>query len=265
MNAPLDTAAAFAAAEPEKSLIVTEALKKAYGYGPLILDGVDLAVNEGEAVALIGANGSGKSTLLKCLIGLHPITAGAVSTFGIRFEGTPKTREKAKIRRQVGFVFQNHGLVRRLSALSNVVQGRLGQPGGLRAVHQAIAPAEWREAAFQALDEVGLADKAGARADQLSGGQAQRVAIARALTRRPRLIIADEPAASLDPAAGHEVMALFRRLAKESGITLIFTSHDMEHARDYSDRVIALKNGCIHFDRRSKDVRDGALEEVFRG
>ena len=244
-------------------IIKVEGLTKSYNANTVILDGISLSIQEGETVALIGSNGTGKSTLLKCMVGLHENTAGTIEIMGETFTRNTNRKQRNHIRRQIGFVFQSHGLVRRLSALSNVVHGFLGYPGSWRAFTEIFAPQEWREGAMNALDAVNLRHKARDRADALSGGQAQRVAIARALVRKPRLMIADEPAASLDPASGHAVMQQFSQLAKQNNITLIFTSHDMDHAVAYSDRVIALKGGKIHFDRISQDVSQDELEDVF--
>lgn len=248
-----------------QTVIAVKGLRKAYGNAAEILRGVDLAIRPGERVALIGANGSGKSTLLKCLVGLHPVTGGAVEVLGERFERAPAPAQRARLRRQTGFVFQRHGLVRRRSVLSNVVHGMMGLRGSWRAFTQALAPQDWREQAIAALAEVRLADRAMDRADKLSGGQQQRVAIARALIRRPRLLIADEPAASLDPAAGRDVMELFSRLCAGHGITLLFTSHDMDHATEFADRIVALKGGGIHFDKPSDRVIARDLESTFDG
>ncbi|MEM6423107.1 MAG: ATP-binding cassette domain-containing protein, partial [Pseudomonadota bacterium] len=154
-------------------------------------------------------------------------------------------------------------LVRRRTVLSNVVHGMLGEAGSWRAFSHVTAPAAWRDRAMEALASVGLADRAMARADTLSGGQQQRVAIARALVRRPALLIADEPAASLDPAAGREVMALFSRLCAAHGITLLFSSHDMVHAAKFSDRVIGLKAGRIDLDAASANLTAEALDATF--
>lgn len=254
-----------APSQVQASLIETKDLVQRYAGAAPTLDRIDLTVREGDTVALIGANGAGKSTLLKTLIGLNAIDGGSVSIFGERFEKRPTGRQMAKIRRQIGFVFQHHGLVRRQTALTNVVQGMLGTAGGWRAWHQAIAPAPLRQNAMDALAAVRLADKAGSRADRLSGGQAQRVAIARALVRGPRLLIADEPAASLDPASGHDVMRTFADIAEATGTTLVFTTHDMEHALAYARRVVALKGGRIVLDGESRDLRPLDLEPVFRG
>lgn len=244
-------------------ILTVKSLKKSYDKNMIILDGISLTINEGETVALIGSNGAGKSTLLKCMVGLHENTEGIIRLMGDQFEKSATRQQQSKIRKQIGFVFQNHGLVKRLSAHSNVIHGFLGHPGSFRAFHQSLAPQEWREKAMQALEAVKLSHKAKDRADSLSGGQAQRVAIARALVREPRLLIADEPAASLDPASGHTVMQQFVDLARKNNITLIFTSHDMEHAVAYSDRVIALKGGKIHFDKASSDVSQADLDGVF--
>ena len=246
-------------------IIRTHGLAKTYPNGQAVFAGIELDIRANQRVALIGSNGAGKSTLLKCLIGLLPSTGGEIATLGERFTAVPGPAQMKRLRRQIGFVFQNHGLVGRQSVLTNVVQGKLGLPGSWRAWHQGIAPRAWREEAMQVLAEVRLADKAGARADQLSGGQAQRVAIARALIRRPRLLIADEPAASLDPAVGRDIMRIFTDLAGEHGITLVYTTHDMQHALDYSDRIVALKGGKVHFDRPTARVSRREMDGVFHG
>lgn len=245
------------------TVIALDKLEKSYDGGKtMILQGVSFAMQQQERVALIGANGSGKSTLLRCLVGLHPLSGGSVQTLGESFSTKPSAQQSKRIRQQIGFVFQQPCLVKRLSVLSNVVHGMVNGQGWL-AMTQRFAPKQWRERAYHALEEVQLAHKALERADTLSGGQQQRVAIARALVRRPRLLIADEPAASLDPAAGHEVMALFSRLCQERAISVLFTSHDMEHAMHYAERVIALKAGTVFFDRASQDISAPLLKETF--
>lgn len=246
------------------SLIATHELYKTFPGGLAALRDISLEIAEGETVALIGANGAGKSTLLKTLVGLVPLSGGTLSALGVPLSRA-RPGERAAVRRRIGFVFQNHGLVGRLSVLTNVVHGWLGHRGGWRAVHQATAPAEARRRALSALTDVRLGDKARARVDQLSGGQSQRVAIARAMMRTPELLIADEPTASLDPAAGHEVMRRFVDLARARGLTLIFTTHDMDHALRYADRVVALKGGALAFDRPSAGVDEATLAALFDG
>ena len=216
--------------------------------GRRVLEGIDIDITRGERVALIGPNGAGKSTLLRALTGLVPCE-GRVAPAG------------RDLRQRTGMVFQHHALVRRASALSNVVHGLMHRRGGWRAWHEALAPAPFRAAAMAALAQVGLADRTRVRAGHLSGGQAQRVAIARALVRDPDLLIADEPAASLDPAAGHEVM---RALAETAGgRTLLFTSHDMAHARAYATRILALEAGRIVLDAPAEATDPARLRALF--
>lgn len=244
-------------------MIRVENVEKAYDGHNFVLKGVSLTIPHGARVALIGSNGSGKTTLLKALIGLHPISGGEIETLGERFSARPSAEQLRRLRRGTGFVFQRHCLVRRRTVLSNVVHGMLGAPGSWRGFCQTTAQETWRQRAMEALDEVDLKHKALERADALSGGQQQRVAIARALIRRPKLLIADEPSASLDPAAGRDVMELFASLCRQHGITLVYTSHDMEHAAAFSDRVVALQDGKIRFDRPSADVDVAMLGKLF--
>ncbi len=238
-------------------------ISKSYARGPMILSGISMDIKEGETVALIGANGSGKSTLLKCLAGVHPVDSGEVDVFGATITAKAKQAELSRIRRNIGFVFQNHGLVRRLSVLSNVIHGKLGDGGSWRAFHQAVAPREMREEALAALEMVGLADKIGAQAEALSGGQSQRVAIARALIRKPRLLIADEPAASLDPVAGNDVMTAFVDIAARARTTLLFTTHDLEHALNFASRIIALKSGAVVLDAPSASLSRASFSGIY--
>jgi len=248
------------------SILKLKNVAKAYNTkGPQVLRDISATISSGDRVALIGANGSGKSTLLKCCIGLHSVDLGMITAFGETFEREPSQAQRNSIRRRTGFVFQKHCLVRRATVLSNVVHGMLGLPGSWRGFLHSTAPRTWRSKAMEALAAVNLADRAMDRADSLSGGQQQRVAIARALVREPELLIADEPAASLDPVAGRGVMSLFSKLCVERGITVVFTSHDMAHAKAFADRVIALKDGRVAFDKPVKDVNALELNEVFDG
>ena len=220
-----------------------------------------LAVPRGQICALIGANGAGKSTLLRCLLRLIEPDQGAIEILGREPRRLPP-RALRQLRARVGFVFQRHNLVPRLSALSNVVHGAIGRAGP-RAWHQALAPVTLRQEALARLAEVGLADFALRRSDQLSGGQSQRVAIARALMQRPELLLADEPVASLDPAAGREVMALLAALARQRGIAVLFTTHHMDHALEFADRIIGLREGQIVLDQPAETARAEALERFF--
>ena len=233
-------------------------LTKTFKGSEPVVDRLDFTLRRHEKVALIGANGAGKSTALRAALRLIEPDAGEVMLFGVPLmQASPK-----KIRRtraDVGFVFQKHNLVPRLTALSNVIHGHLGRAGGIRGWSQALATRPIREQALACLDRVGLIDHALKRADQLSGGQSQRVAIARALMAAPKMIVADEPVASLDPVAGEEVMTLFSDLVRDEGITLLFTSHNVDHAIAFSDRILALKAGRLVLDAPSGDLQADAL------
>jgi phosphonate transport system ATP-binding protein len=235
-----------------------------FGYSDAapVFSGVSFAVRRGETVALIGRNGAGKSTLLRCCLGFIRPTAGRIELFG-HAPSDLAAGPMRQLRSQIGFVMQKHNLVPRLSALSNVVHGCLGTQPGPRQWIQALAPPGVRRRAMQALDRVGLADIALRRADRLSGGQSQRVAIARALMAEPRLLVADEPAASLDPVAGEEVMTTFATVARDSGATLLFTTHNLKHALAYADRVIGLKNGALALDAPTTRLSVDELHALF--
>lgn len=227
-----------------------------------VLGGVSFTVPAGQAVALIGANGAGKSTLLRCCLRLIEPDAGAIRLLGRDVRALDGAGLRG-LRAEIGFVFQKHNLVGRLSTLTNVLHGALGRAPPGRAWFQSLAPAGLRAEAMDCLARVGLDAIAARRADRLSGGQSQRVAIARALMQRPRMIFADEPVASLDPAAGEEVMALFLDLIRRQGLTLLFTSHDLAHAIAFADRVIALRGGAIVLDAPAAGLTVAELRALY--
>lgn len=237
-------------------------LAKRFGTGAPVFSGLDFSIYQGECMALVGANGTGKSTLLRCCLGLIATDAGQVSLLGETLTDLGAAARRA-LRARTGLVGQKHNLVPRLSVLSNVIHGLLGRHSGPRYWLQGLAPAEARAAAMAALDKVGLAHLALRRADQLSGGQSQRVAIARALVGSPRFLVADEPCASLDPQAGEEVMALFMSLVKREGVTVIFTSHNVQHALSYGDRILGLQGGRIAIDAPSADVTTTEMAKLY--
>ncbi|MCU0831346.1 MAG: ATP-binding cassette domain-containing protein [Rhizobiaceae bacterium] len=255
-----------AQANPALGVVPSHAIRlagvaKTFGDVP-VFSGIDLTINTGEAVAIIGSNGTGKSTLLRALNGLNPIDAGSVEVLGASVHAL-KGDALRRLRARIGFVFQKHFLVSRLCALSNVIHGMQARRSGPQVWAQWCAPAAAREEALACLQRVGLADKAMQRVDSLSGGQSQRVAIARMLMQRPEIILADEPAASLDPRAGDEVMELLFHLSREAGRTLVFVSHDMEHAVRYSDRIIGLSGGGIALDISATEARPQELTGFF--
>lgn len=241
--------------------IAADGVAKRFGATPIFAD-VSFRLVRGEAVALVGANGVGKSTLLRCIMGLIPVTDGRLSLLE-QDTGALRQADLRRLRARVGFVAQKHNLVPRLSVLTNVIHGLLGQRAGLRHWSQATAPEASRRAALEALDRVGLAHLAQRRADRLSGGQSQRVAIARAIVSQPEVLFADEPCASLDPQAGEDVMDLFMALARERQVTVVFTSHNIEHALRYGDRVLGLAEGRLRLDATAASLSPQDLRGLY--
>lgn len=227
-----------------------------------VLKGVSLEVERGVVVALLGANGSGKSTLLRTSLRLIEPDQGKVTILDQDISRA-RLAHLRRVRSQVGFVFQRHNLVPKLSALTNVIHGILGRSVNPRNWYQGFASRPVREKALNALELVGLADIAARRVDRLSGGQSQRVAIARALMQEPQLILADEPVASLDPVAAQEVMELLVGLSRDQALTLVFTSHNVEHSLNFPDRIVGLKAGRIELDSDPSEIAVDRLKGFY--
>lgn len=241
--------------------IAISGLAKSFTPGRPVFSDISFEIAPGSIVALIGANGAGKSTLLRCIPRLIEPDAGSIRVLASDVTGS-RTALRS-VRTKLGFVFQKHNLVGRLSAFTNVVHGAQARGLGARAWLHSLAPHAVREEAVHCLSRVGLAEMAAQRADQLSGGQSQRVAIARALMQRPAIVLADEPSASLDPQAGDEVMQLFAGLMREERKTVVFTSHNLSHALSFADRVIALGSGKIMLDSPSSRLRESELRGLY--
>jgi phosphonate transport system ATP-binding protein len=233
-------------------LLEVRNLSMRYAAGKVALDDVSLSVRAGEVVTILGSNGSGKSTLLRCIARLLDPHSGE-----IRVASTDLTKlnglELRKARRSVAMIFQHANLVRRRSVLANVAAGSLGHYNTVSSALGFLPRAEILNA-YRYLDEVGLTHLADQRAGTLSGGQAQRVAISRALAQRPKILLADEPVASLDPQAAEDVMALLRRLATEDGIAVLVVLHQPELAERYSDRIVGIRSGQMAFDLPVKQI-----------
>lgn len=238
-----------------------EQLTKVYPGGVRALDGVSFEVARGEFVVVIGLSGSGKSTLLRCINRLVEPTAGRVWVDGV--EVTALDREGVRrLRREVGMIFQQFNLVKRMPVLTNVLTGRLGYTPPWWALVN-YWPPELIEQALRNLERVGIRDKAYVRADQLSGGQQQRVGIARALMQEPKLMLADEPVASLDPATSHSVLRYVEELNRKEGITVLCSLHFLSLARRYGTRVIALKEGRVVFDGTPGEIDARRFREIY--
>ncbi len=225
-------------------MLRVENLEVVYPNGTAALRPVSLSFASGAFTVLLGASGAGKSTLLRSLNHLVRPTAGRVIADGLGdISASGKLRAH---RRTTGMVFQQHQLIGRLNVLDNVLIGRLGFHAALRTLLP--LPAHEKRAALDAIGRVGLIEYALRRADQLSGGQQQRVGIARALVQKPRLILADEPVASLDPATAERVLGLLHSICKADGISAIVSLHQLDFARRYADRIVGLARGEVVFD-----------------
>lgn len=231
--------------------------------GNVAVEQASLAVTVGEMVALVGASGSGKSTLLRCLNGLHQADSGTVEIFGSTLQSDGKLHSKVRhLRRQVGFIFQQFNLVNRLSVLENVLVGNLARTALLRSAFRLFSQEE-KAQALAALERVGIIEQAYKRAASLSGGQQQRVAIARCLMQGAKIILADEPIASLDPESAHRVMKLLTELNHEQGITVITSLHQVQMVRAYFPRVVALQAGEVRFDGATPALDDETLGRIY--
>jgi phosphonate transport system ATP-binding protein len=241
-------------------LLQIEHLTKVYPSGTVALKDVNFTVNDGEFLVVIGLSGSGKSTLLRCINRLIEPTEGHIIWDGTDIT-TASASELKRQRRHIGMVFQQFNLVKRSSVITNVLSGRLGYTDPWSSL-LGIWSKENRERAAQALEKVGIADKANVRADTLSGGQQQRVGIARTLMQEPKLILADEPVASLDPVLSHSILRYLELLNKE-GITIICSLHFLDLVHRYATRVIGLKDGIKVFEGLPSEIDRAKFKEVY--
>lgn len=236
-------------------------LTKVYDDGTVALKDISFTVEDSEFLVIIGLSGSGKSTLLRCINRLIEPTSGQIIWDGMDITAANQ-EELRRIRRQIGMIFQQFNLVKRLTVMTNVLTGRLGYVPPWRSL-LGRWPREDRERAQRSLELVGIADKAHNRADELSGGQQQRVGIARALMQEPRLLLADEPVASLDPATSHSVLKYVELLNREHGVTILCSLHFLSLARTYGSRILALKAGEIVFDGGPAEIDDQRFKEIY--
>ena len=232
-----------------------------YRGGVQALRHVDLAVDDGEFVVVVGLSGAGKSTLLRALNGLVPATSGSITVDGTEVVGATPSDLRA-IRSRIGMIFQTFNLVHRTSVLNNVLMGRLSAVPAWRST-LGLWPSAEREAALQALERVGIVEKAYVRASNLSGGQQQRVGIARALAQEPAVMLADEPVAALDPVTSRQVMGDLLRINREMGITTLVNLHFLDLAREFGRRLVGLRDGEVVFDGDISDVTDDTFQEIY--
>lgn len=242
-------------------MIKFENVNKVYPNGYKALNNINLDINKGEFVAIIGLSGAGKSTLLRTINRMHDISSGTLTVDSLNVNNL-KGKELRNFRRRVGMVFQSFNLITRTTVIKNVLTSRVPDMPLLKSL-LGIFSKEDKVIALEALDKVGILDKAYVRADQLSGGQMQRVALARTLAQKPEIILADEPVAALDPVTAKEVMDDFKRINKEMKISILINIHHVDLALKYADRVIGIKNGEIIYDGMAKDVTKEVLKEIY--
>jgi phosphonate transport system ATP-binding protein len=233
---------------------------KSYGTERPVLDGISLEIREGEFVSIIGPSGAGKTTLLRLFNRLNEADRGTVSFNGKNL-GAASGKELRLQRREIAVVFQSLNLVRRSSVLTNVLLARLGYRSGISNIFRRFTYEEERDA-LEALERLGIVDKAFARADTLSIGQQQRVAIARAFVQKPKVLLADEPISSLDPVMTKTVMEDLKAV-NGKGITVIANLHQLDAALSYSTRLIGLNKGRIVFDGPPGDCTQKVVDSIY--
>ena len=236
-------------------------LTKTYATGTVALKNISFTVDKPQVVTIIGPSGAGKSTLIRCINRLLKPTSGKVILDDIDILALNR-RELRKARRQMGMIFQEYNLVERLTVMENLLSGRLGYVGFWKSYRRKFPP-EDVAAAFELLDRVGLSGYQDMRADSLSGGQRQRVGISRALMQQPKLLLVDEPTASLDPKTSRQIMRLLVELAHERGTPALVNIHDVGLAQSFADRIIGLAEGEIVFDGTPRQITAEVLTEIY--
>ena len=242
-------------------MIKFDKVNKVYPNGLHALKNVSLEINQGEFVAIIGLSGAGKSTLLRTINRMHDISEGSLTVNGQEIKNL-KGKDLRTFRRKVGMVFQSFNLVTRTTVINNVLTSRVPDMPLWKSII-GLYSKEDKIIALEALDKVGILDKAYVRADQLSGGQQQRVALARTLAQKPEIILADEPVAALDPITATQVMDDFKKINKELNMSVLINIHHVDLALKYADRVIGIKAGEIVYDGAAKDVTNEVLKQIY--
>jgi len=232
-----------------------------YPGGVHALKDLTLEIPDGQMLVIVGLSGAGKSTLIRAVNGLVPLTSDDVTIDGVSVRGA-KPSQLREIRSKIGMIFQTFNLVKRTSVLNNVLMGRLHGAGTMRSILGWYRP-EDVEIAMIALERVGIVEKAYVRASNLSGGQQQRVGIARALAQEPKIILADEPVASLDPPTSHVVMRDLQRINRELGITTIVNLHFLDLAKVYGDRIIGMRQGELVYDGTGAAADESVFRDIY--
>ncbi len=242
-------------------LLTINSLKKQYDEETVALNGVSFSVHEGEFVSIIGPSGAGKSTLLRCINRIIDATEGEILFDGLNV-GNQNKGQLRKLRTKIGMIFQHYNLVNRLSVIENVLHGRLGYKNTFNGSLGLFTEQEKKQA-FQIIEILGLEKQAYKRCDQLSGGQKQRVGIARALIQEPKMMLCDEPIASLDPNASKIIMDHLKNITTQMGITCLVNLHQVNVALKYSDRIIGIKHGLKVYDGPPKSITKNQIYDIY--
>ncbi|MEB1805921.1 MAG: phosphonate ABC transporter ATP-binding protein [Bacillaceae bacterium] len=243
------------------TLLELKNVSKKYGNDTLALSDVNFAVQEGEFVSVIGPSGAGKSTLLRCINRMIDASSGEIIFDNVDIMNFKK-RELRTLRTQIGMIFQHYNLVNRLSVIENVLHGRLGYKSTLAGV-LGLYNSEEKRQAIEMLGLLGLEEQVYKRCDQLSGGQKQRVGIARALVQNPKMLLCDEPIASLDPNASKVIMDYLRKVSETMGITVLVNLHQVDVALNYSDRIIGVSKGSIVYNGSPTDITTEEIHAIY--
>jgi len=244
-------------------MIVFDHVSKTYDNGVKGLIDVNLTINDGDFVSIIGLSGAGKSTLLRAINRLNNITEGEITIDGASISKANK-KQLRLIRRHIGLISQQFNLVKRSTVQKNILSGRLGYYSTFKSVFGLFSKEDY-ELCNQVLEKVGLLDKLHERCDNLSGGQQQRVSIARTLAQQANIILADEPVASLDPVTSREIMEELKNINETMGKTVIINIHSVELAKQFSTRIIALQDGRVVFDGNPDDLTHDVLTMIYKG
>ncbi len=237
-------------------------LRLVYPNGYEALKSISLSVDRGEIIGVVGRSGAGKSTLLRCINGLERPTSGSVILDGAD-TATMNGHELRIHQRQIGFIWQEYNLVERLSVMSNVLTGRLAASDGIASLFFYFNRQQ-REIAVRSLERVNMLHRAKQRADRLSGGEKQRVSIARAVAQQPKIILADEPVASLDPELAEQVMEDLARVARDEGVPTLINIHAIELAKQFCDRIVGIAQGVVVFDGKPAALDAATLDRIYR-
>ena len=233
-------------------------LKKTFDNGTPALKGINLKVHKGEFVSILGPSGSGKTTLLRSINGLETASGGE-----IYFDHKIVNKNTiSDVQKKTGMIFQDFNLVNNLSAINNVLTGLLNSSNKFLSLFYLFSKNQ-KIKALRSLETVGLLEKSYSRSDELSGGQRQRIGIARAIIKKPLLLLADEPVASLDPKAANLILSLLKRINQDFGTTILCNLHQVDLAKKYSDRIVGLKDGKIIFDENSSKINTTNLEKIY--